>query len=1026
MNSWIKKTAILFTYSLTLSSLVPLASGSAQSSTMMVSNSSPVINNAGFETLGSGTEIPGWTYYWSPLTDEYSISITDSKSYEGNYALKMVDGGPKSLGLISSSFPVTEGSRYVTSVKTWLEQGSVAMIVYYYDADNKEISNSRSSLSSVSSDWLDFSHESVAPAGAVTAKIMLYSGTAGYSTAYFDHMTVSASTAADIPVAFGDPIDLGAATKTVKTSGAAMANGEVYFATNGTPSTFYALDAATGEVIYSSPVHGVNTVYGVAAGSDGNVYISGVENGMLYRYSPAAKTLESVGVNPSEKLVWDLAATSDGKIYGATYPNSKIFEYDIASNQFRDLGSVREDVMYARGIGVTEQYIYVGVGNPAYLYKIDRHTGEQSEVKLPNSGANDMIADIWSYNGKLFVRSGATTLFILDEETEEVLQSLPWPSPTRFDSMISPPSPLDRDLVYFRNVVNSELVTYNTATNEIIPLEGVVLPNSTVRAYDWVTPQTGHKAGKTLLAMVTEKLEYVLFDPEDRSVETIMPEIEAEGIDIQSMEMGPEGKLYMGGFHTALSIFNPVSNAYELQERVFPQIEGIGFLNDKVYFGTYGGAVIYRYDPSQPYKKDVNPSLAFNIEDGQSRPFAFASGDDQLFIGTIADYGLVKGALTMYDEPTDTWTTIPDIVENQSVMSVAYKDGLVYGGTTIHGGGGSTPAASEAKMFIFDPKTKSKVKEFSPAIPGMTSHQLIGDLKEGPDGLLWGVTWGKTASGTTVYSVFAMDAVTQVIKKSRLLYPNTPSGSTWRPYFLRFGDDGLLYTTVGRTLTVINPETMDSKKIADSVNLMTLAEDGGIYYAEGSHLKKLPIALKEVALNLDESLLTVGDQAQLMLSGTLFNGKSADLAQASINYKSSDEGIITVSDSGTIQAVGAGRAELQATVVLNGITVLSNLVVVEVNATAEQLSEKLQQEFNLRLASGEILKPLANQLANSLKQTEHQLLKKHTTQAIHHLEKFTRDLADPKMNAYIVPAAKEALLLQAADLLNILNQQLDS
>lgn len=308
-----------------------------------------------------------------------------------------------------------------------------------------------------------------------------------------------------------------------------------------------------------------------------------------------------------------------------------------------------------------------------------------------------MIADIWSYNGKLFVRSGATTLFILDEESEEVLQSLPWPSPTRFDSMISPPSPLDRDLVYFRNVVNSELVTYNTATNEIIPLEGVVLPNSTVRAYDWVTLQTGHKAGKTLLAMVTEKLEYVLFDPEDQAVETIMPEIEAEGIDIQSLEMGPDGKLYMGGFHTALSIFDPKSNAYELQERVFPQIEGIGFLNDKIYFGTYGGAVIYKYDPSQPYKKDVNPSLAFNIEDGQSRPFAFATGEDQLFIGTIADYGLVKGALTMYDEPTDTWTTIPDIVENQSVMSVAYKDGLVYGGTTIHGGGGSTPRLRKPK-----------------------------------------------------------------------------------------------------------------------------------------------------------------------------------------------------------------------------------------------------------------------------------------------------------------------------------------
>lgn len=216
------------------------------------------------------------------------------------------------------------------------------------------------------------------------------------------------------------------------------------------------------------------------------------------------------------------------------------------------------------------------------------------------------------------------------------------------------------------------------------------------------------------------------------------------------------------------------------------------------------------------------------------------------------------------------------------------------------------------------------------------------------------------------------------------------------------------------------------QKIADNVHLMTLAEDGGIYYAEGSHLKKLPVALKEVALKLDTSVLTAGEQAQLAMSGTLFNGKPADLAQASINYTSSDESIITVSDSGSIQAIRAGRAEVQAAVVLNGVSVRSNSVVVEVRATAEQVMEQLQQEFNLRAASGEILKPLENQLANSLKQTEHHLLKRQVAQAIHHLEKFTRDLEDPKMNAYITPAAKEALELQAAELLDTLNQQLDS
>lgn len=975
-----------------------------------------VLVNPGFEEPLVNGKIPGWSFYWSPLTEGYSIEVTTEQKAAGSYSLKMIDSGGKSLGLISDNIPVTAGETYRTRAKVYLDPTSrdgVSVHLKYYDAGNKELTASSSvSFNGTRGQWADLEFESAAPQGAVKARIWLYSGVAQHSVAYFDELSVTQVPALNLPFEFGNPVDLGPATVTAKSVGGAIGNNEVYFATNGSPSTFYVLDAFTGAVKFSQPVPGVSSAWAVTVAPDGNCYFAGSDNGRLYRYNPTTRTLEDLGVNPSDKVVWDLAPTGDGKIYGATYPNSKIFEYDIATNTFRDLGTVLEGVKYARGIGATDETIYVGLGTPVHLYKIDRATGAKTEIMLPHTGANDMIADIWSYNGKLFVRSGATSLYILDAQTEEVLKALAYPDPVRFDSMISSPSPLHPELIYFRNPTTSELYTYNTSTNEVAVVPGVLLPDSTVRAYDWITPASGVKAGKTLLAMITDKLEYVLYDPQDNSLQVIIPDVVPQGIDIQSLEMGPDGKLYMGGFQAALTIYDPSRNVYERQERVFPQIEGIGFLNGKVYFGTYGGAVIYRYDPSQPYQKGVNPALAYDIGEFQSRPFAFASGDNKLFIGTIADYGRVDGALTVYDESTGTWSVFRNVVKDQSVMSVAYQNGLVYGGTTIYGGGGSNPVASEAKMFVWDVAAQTKVAEFSPQIPGMRFHKLIGDLSFGPDGLLWGVTWGVAQNGTPVYSVFAMDPASHQVKKSRLLYPNAPSGSTWRPYFLRWSADGLLYTTIGRSLTVIDPATMSYKKLLNHADLMTLADNGDIYYAEGSHLKLLPVPLSRVELSPDRAQLVRGETANLLVNAVLVNGKPANLSRAQIVYTSSDPNVVTVTD-GMMTGNNAGSAQITVTVTLDGVTVVSNVLNVEVEVTVASLEKTIAQ---LETAAT-VQHPLAAQLKNSLKQAAHHLERGNAKQAVKHLEDFIKHLDNEAMEKFIEASAKQVLLADANALL---------
>lgn len=1014
-RKWI---AAMFIISM-IAAMLPM--NSAMSSETPGNGGEIILVNPGFEEPLNGGKIPGWSFYWSPLTTGYSIEVTTEQKAAGSYSLKMSDAGGKSLGLISDNIPVTAGDSYQTKAKVYLDPASrdgVSLHLKYYDAGNKELPNPDSaSFNGTRGQWADLIFESVAPQGAVHAKIWLYSGVAQQSVAYFDEMSVTKMPAFNHPFEYGNPVDLGEATVTAKSVGGAIGNNEVYFATNGSPSTFYALDAFTGAVKFSQSVSGVTSVWAVAVAPDGNCYFSASDNGKLYRYNPGTKTLEDLGVNPSDKVVWDIAPTNDGKIYGATYPNSKIFEYDIATSAFRDAGTVLEGVKYARGIGVTDKTIYVGLGTPVHLYKIDRATGVKTEVMLPNTGANDMIADIWSYNGKLFVRSGGTSLYILDEQTEEVLQALAYPAATRFDGLISSPSPLDPALVYFRNVTTSELYTYNTSTNEITAVPGVQLPASTVRAYGWITPTSGDKAGKPLLTMITDKLEYFLFDPQDGSLEAKTPDIVAQGIDIQSLELGPDGKLYMGGFQAALTIYDPSRNVYELQERLFAQIEGIGFLNGNIYFGTYGGAVVYKYDPSRPYEKGVNPSLAYDIGEHQSRPFAFASGDNKLFIGTIADYGRVDGALTVYDESAETWSVFPNVVKDQSVMSVAYKDGLVYGGTTIYGGGGSNPAASEAKMFVWDAATQTKLAEFSPQIPGMKFHKLIGDLSFGPDGLVWGVTWGVALNGSPIYSVFAMDPSTHEVIKSKLLYPNAPSGSTWRPYFLRWGDDGLLYTTVGRSLTVLDPATMSYKRLLNNVSLMTVAEDGSILYAGGSHLKLLPVPLSRVDLSADRTELVRGENASLQMNAVLVNGKSAVLSRSQIQYTSSNPNVATVSN-GTITGNDAGSAELTVTVVLDGKTVVSNVVNVEVKVTIASL----EQTIGKLETSGGVQEPLAAQLKKSLKQAAHHKDNGDSTQAVKHIEDFIKHLTNESMDRFIEASAKTYLLADA----NVLLQSLKS
>ncbi|MGE7218371.1 FIMAH domain-containing protein [Priestia koreensis] len=792
---------------------------------------------------------------------------------------------------------------------------------------------------------------------------------------------------------FEKPINLGEAVTIPLSQAAAYgqtASGEneQYIAITGTPAVFYAVDAETGEKKFSQALPNTDVVWAMTVGSDGNVYMAGTINGMIYRYLPNEKRLEEVGKNPSDSFVWDLKASADGKIYGSTYPRTKVFEYDIASNSFTDLGVMKEGQQYARGLGVTDQYVYVGIGTTAALVRYDRQTGEKKEIAIPNSGKGGTISESAVYNGKLFVYSG-TSLFILDEATGKLIRTI------SFQGKISPPSPYNPNLIYYKS--SGDLYSYNTETNTIQKVTGIPpLPADTaVKSHSWITL----KDGQTVLTGMAAFTDSFFFNPTTNDYNLHFPTVEAQGTTVNALHY-LNGKVYAGGYQRGLSIFDEKSQSYTYTYKGFHQPEGIGVMNDTLYFGTYPGAKIYRYDPSKPFDyneiKQGNPGLILDIEEDQDRPFVLKSADNMMFIGTFPSYGKLGGALTILKEKpnsdgiiaTET-KTYSNIVQNQSIFGLAYKDGKLYGGTSIYGGLGSTPTEKEAKMFVFDVKTGQKIKEFTPTIPGIdVPIQLIGDLEFGPDGLLWGIVDG---------TIFAMNPDTLEVVKSKVVYPTTFGSSKFRPYYLKWGYDGTIYTTIGRTLTAINPVTLDSQKLITgssqmmtlsdevveaSINLMALSDDGSLYYTISSKLYKLPMKTI-VSLSVDQQVINKYDVVNPSISFAYANGKPIVYEKEDVTLTSSDSSVLRVREDRTLQAVHSGIATVTATINRNGKVVTSNEVTITVTASLPILTEDIQKARE----EEEISNSLFKRIINPLQSAQHFIDKGESDKAIHHLMK---------------------------------------
>ena len=531
-------------------------------------------------------------------------------------------------------------------------------------------------------------------------------------------------------------------------------------------------------------------------------------------------------------------------------PGASLFEYNTQTEEIKRYGpfnkTVKDQIQeesvlsYVKGTAYDDKYLYAGTGTGApynvKVIRIDRETGEQ-KVILDNPGGG-IIYNMVMCPGRLVAYSlGKFT--VVDTKTLDVVGTLGGGVP-------SFPSPYDENLIY--HFSGSKLIETNigkmTQKTVAKASSGVFGQWAQLPNRDWVLP---------IVSSPMKTMGY--YNP--RTGEVVVNNINDSanaGPNVQGFDISPEGYLLGGGYQTSMGIYNIYTKEFIISEPAWHQNEGNGFLNGKTYFGTYTDAVIFRWDPEKPWKLvgynydakyrgiNANPSMVLDIENGQDRPYVLNSfGGNRMYIGTTSGYNVVGGALTILEEE-DGSANAPynevyqNVVYGQSVTGIAKKGDKIYVGTVGRNGLG-TPVQDDIKghIVVFDEKEKKVVADITPEIPDESDgNSTIGDLSIGPDGLLWGV-YSKGGY------VFALDPETGETVKSVSVNPGWDRGAVIRPFYLRWGDDGFLYTTAGWEVNVINPETMEAKQIDVNCSLMTLDPDGNVWCAKGSGAYYHPI-----------------------------------------------------------------------------------------------------------------------------------------------------------------------------------------
>lgn len=621
----------------------------------------------------------------------------------------------------------------------------------------------------------------------------------------------------------------------------------VYSTVSGKPASFVVYNLDDRKVEREFLLAGAKTCWSHGTDSKGNVYIATQSAASLFRYDPNTKKVERLGgiTAPDgtvQTALYDVSFDEKDNVYFGTYPSALVMKYDVASGSFEVFNdSVFAGEKYVRNQEIHNGYMYCGnnADTPRFA-RIEMKTGKVEYLpnfELPSgeyckafSGGITSAGDYLFINFTSSEKRSITAVYKISENK--------WL--TNEDQFV------ESNGFYVSPELNGKVYTHNRADNKLWAFdlktekyEKTEIPGSTNRNSKWIEFNTPDLPGKTLCTVQSNgNVTYI--NMEKGTYEDVPSNAAPQPIEVRSMEPGMKGSntiaigAYMGPVLTFLD-----DTTHQKTTIASSQVEGMGQVGDDFIVCTYPGANIWSVDCERPFETLEKTQLTTLSTDKQDRPFKVIEAGEVAAISSVPDYGILDGALTIYDPVSKKFDVYQGLIKEQSIIGLAYKDGKIYGSTAIWGGLGIDPTQTKAKLFQFDLATRKVEKEVTPQIKGLSSDAMhIGDLSFSSDGTLWG------ASGGTIFKIDTNTlAVTDEIKLKD--YEHKVTSQRFSPYAIEWINDHVMVTNTGDVLNIVDVNTKEAKQLyPEGIGYMTVSENGNIYFTSSNRVTLYKMALR--------------------------------------------------------------------------------------------------------------------------------------------------------------------------------------
>ncbi|MDZ4858858.1 MAG: hypothetical protein SGI88_07720 [Candidatus Hydrogenedentes bacterium] len=577
----------------------------------------------------------------------------------------------------------------------------------------------------------------------------------------------------------------------------------INFRQDGGKLFLVAIDPDTGATQQFKSLVGTGA-WGFIVGPDNRIYLGTHEGpdptdgGQILVFDPQypEKQVEVVGKpSESESYLWQYCIGPDGILYACTFPNAKLISFDPKTNDMKDLGRMDDEMMYSRSVATgPDGKIYVAIGyGKANLVVFDPKTGEHKSI-LPKEYSGDPAQISTSVSkgvdGNVYVAAIRMETVNGDPENGEIKR------PVNVTLKVQP----DGSLV---DVQNAPAMVTNTTLKDGRSFSNVSI-NGT---YDLTYPDG--------------KVEHKTF------------KYAGDGAGLFYVANGPLGRIYGGTYMpNELFWYDPATSTQENPGNptdVGGEIYSFLDHHDVLYLCAYPGSFLSKWDPTLPWNYGMeassNPRAFGPLGPGHLRPRAMVHGpNDLIYIGGFPEYGKLGGSLGVWDTAQDRLIeNYHPLLADQSITALAYDDksGMVFGGTSIHGGGGSTPSQPEAKFFAFDPAGKKVVAEHVPIEKASYIRALVK-----VDRRIFGI-----ANADTLF-VYNIDSK-EFVHSASLGVGSIPDLS------LGLWKDGNLYGLTNKSVFRLDPKTYTTTVLAEypgNIHCGFAIDDRGIYFGDKAEL----------------------------------------------------------------------------------------------------------------------------------------------------------------------------------------------